>query len=569
MDAVTDERRGWRRWAVAVSAPVLCASLATGLVAADRREVAPPPSLLLDGVVLESRDGVGVVSAVAPGAALAYAPRSRVADDDAAGARLAREQSRWLRAGRVPGSGSWEDMVSGALLDIHTLTGATFSSGTVSADGAVVAGWIPSWRLVWPRDASFAAVALARTGHVDDAVAVLAFLQDQQRADGSFAARYLPVGGAVADGRDDQLDAAGYVLWAAHLVVDEDTTGDAQSRLGPLIARATALLMGVTDGPDPLPAPSSDSWEVPEDRLTLGTAAATLMGLEAAAALAGDGDPAAIAMRRDALRSRIVAEFGVVGYQRYANPAGSLTAAGRQGTDANVALLLPPFQPEALPGAEQAWLRSFGPLREPAGGLSPGEGWRNDGVSWTPQTTLYAWVAAENGMAGIATDLLDWTAEHRTSSGAIPEKVAAGGEPRSVAPLTWSSANVVLAASALEVRPQHDGDRVGGAPQLHERVDAQFRADRLRGRQEVRVLVEHGGHGRLGGGVVAGGDSRETGCREGVGGARRDARNPRPVQHHHGRVEVDGCGGWLRRRGGGLGGLGARGGLRGGGGRVR
>lgn len=84
------------------------------------------------------------------------------------------------------------------------------------------------------------------------------------------------------------------------------------------------------------------------------------------------------------------------------------------------------------------------------------------GVSWTPQTTLYAWVAAENGSGDLAAELLDWTAAHRTASGAIPEKVTAEGEPRSVAPLTWSAANVVLAADALdrlllEVAPQdHD-----------------------------------------------------------------------------------------------------------------
>ncbi len=40
--------------------------------------------------------------------------------------------------------------------------------------------------------------------------------------------------------------------------------------------------------------------------------------------------------------------------------------------------------------------------------------------------------------------------DHRTASGAIPEKVLAGGAPAAVAPLTWSSANVVLAVAALE-----------------------------------------------------------------------------------------------------------------------
>jgi len=419
-----------------------CALLATGLVTAARRPVAPPPSLLLDGVVLESRGGRTVVAAVPPGGAQEYLPGSRVAPDTGL-TRVAAAQAAWLREGSIPG-GRWEEMTTGALLDLHTLTGATFSSGPQAAAGAVVAGWIPTWRLVWPRDAAFVAVALARTGHREDAVAVLEFLQDQQRADGTFAARHLPWGGPVDDGRADQLDAVGYVLWAVRL-----TGGD--PRLDLLVERATARLLAVTSGPDPLPPPSSDSWEVREDRLTLGTAAATLMGLDAAAVLADPAEEPLLALRRDALRARIVAEFGPT-YPRYADPSGSVRSSVRQGADANVALLLPPFVPEPLPGAEQAWARTLRTLRQPAGGLSPGEGWRNDGVSWTPQTTLFAWVAAENGHEDVAAALLDWTAAHRTSSGAIPEKVTASGEPRSVAPLTWSAANVLLAADALDRR---------------------------------------------------------------------------------------------------------------------
>jgi hypothetical protein len=434
------------RRAAAAAAAVL-ALVATGsLMAADARPVAPPPSLLLDGVVVLVRDGTPVVAAVPPGSGLAYAGSSRVpaADTRLAARGVAATQSAWLESGTVPGRGGpWEDMATGALLDIHTLTGATFTSGQVSRPGATVAGWIPLWRLVWPRDASYVAVALARTGHADDAVAVLAFLQSQQRPDGSFAARTLPTGGAVGDGRRDQLDAAGYVLWATRHVLAE--APHARGELAPLVDRTTAHLMAATA--DGLPAPSSDSWEVAEDRLTLGTAAATLMGLDSAASLTGDPT---VGARHEHLLRQVVGTFGPVGYQRYADPAGSLISVGRQGADANVALLLPPFQSEPVPGALDAWERSVRLLREPAGGLAPGEGWRNDGVSWTPQTTLYAWVAAENGVDDLAAELLDWTDTHRTASGAIPEKVTAEGQPRSVAPLTWSAANVVLAVDSLE-----------------------------------------------------------------------------------------------------------------------
>src|SRR3712207_8928684 len=59
---------------------------------------------------------------------------------------------------------------------------------------------------------SFAAVAFARTGHLDDADATLAFLGRVQPASGVFQARYLPDGSGVPDGRGTQLDGVGWAL---------------------------------------------------------------------------------------------------------------------------------------------------------------------------------------------------------------------------------------------------------------------------------------------------------------------------------------------------------------------
>ncbi len=116
---------------------------------------------------------------VTAGTTAAYLPGSRVLDPgpDAGAAtagaeRLAAASRAWLAAGTVPGAGGpYEDMAQGALLDLRTL---------LLDDGAAVAAWSPRWRYVWPRDASFVAVALARTGHAADALAVLGFLQRVQ-----------------------------------------------------------------------------------------------------------------------------------------------------------------------------------------------------------------------------------------------------------------------------------------------------------------------------------------------------------------------------------------------------
>lgn len=418
--------------------------------------------LYLDGVHVQPD---GRVADVRAHEAAEYLPGSRVLAvhaGDAEAEALAQAQRDWLAAGTVPGAGTpYEELVTNALLDIHTLTGATFDddgAGTDAAPGAVVAGWTDRWRYVWPRDASFVAAALARTGHVEDAVAVLRFVGEVQSSQGGFQARYLPDGSGVPDGRGIQLDGNGWVLWSAATVLDEiEDDGERRAtfgRLRPLIDTTTDHVLELTAEAPHLPPPSADYWEVREKDLTLGTAAPMLAGLERAAAVYADQglhDRAGqVGRRAGQLRSAVATTFGPGGYERYAGNAPLTSLLGSDGRDAATAMLLPPFTAEALPGAEQAWLLSVEEMARPAGGVAPGAGWKRDGISWTPETTLYALTAAENGHPHRATAWLDWVAEHRTASGAIPEKVLANGAPAAVAPLTWSSANVVLAVAALE-----------------------------------------------------------------------------------------------------------------------
>lgn len=376
----------------------------------------------------------GTVPELHPGTRVEQDPAS-TADDD-----LAAEQRAWLAAGTVPGAdGPYADMVADALLDLRTLT----------RDGAAVAAWTPYWRYVWPRDASFVAVALARTGHVDDAREVLGLLARVQGPDGSFQARYLPDGsGAVPDDREPQTDGTGWALWAAGQVVAAAPEADrptVAAELEPLVRRGTARAVALVAG-DGLPPASPDYWEVAEDELTLGTVAPLLAGLEAADdVLALLGDPTAAAAARDAAtrtRAAVEREFGDdTAYGRYAD--GGVA-------DAASAFVLPPFQPEALSGGLDAWRASATAMARPAGGLAPGAGWRQDGISWTPQTALYALTAATNGDAAQARVWLDWLDAHRTAMGALPEKVLADGSPAAVAPLAWTAACVVLAVATLD-----------------------------------------------------------------------------------------------------------------------
>jgi glucoamylase len=368
----------------------------------------------------------------------------RTAPGLAAARVLADEQRAWLEAGTVPGAGGpYEDVARTALLDLRTL---------VLPGGAAVAGWSPYWRYVWPRDAAFAAVALARTGHVDDALAVLGFLARVQEDDGGFEARYLPDGSGPPDERVRQTDGQGWAMWAAGEVLHELPATDAGTRLlrravalelAPMTARAVDGTLRLL-GSDGLPPASPDYWERREHRLTLGTAAPLVAGLERAAqvlAVAGDDEHATVA--RDAAaraRAATLEAFGPGGFTRYASGGSH---------DAATAFLLAPFWSTPAPGAHAAWLASAVEMRRPLG-LAPAGEWRQDGITWTPQTSLYAWVAAENGDDEAARAWLDAIAQHRTAVGAIPEKVLADGSPAALAPLSWSAANVLLALDALD-----------------------------------------------------------------------------------------------------------------------
>ena len=95
--------------------------------------------------------------------------------------------------------------------------------------------------------------------------------------------------------------------------------------------------------------------------------------------------------------------------------------------------------------------RAQSSMARPAGGLAPGAGWKRDGISWTPETALFAAAWAASGHPEKAEALLRWLGEHRTAAGSFPEKVLHDGRPAAVAPLAWTAALVVIARHELAV----------------------------------------------------------------------------------------------------------------------
>ncbi len=346
---------------------------------------------------------------------------------------LMRDTRDWLGASPAwSGSGFRSDLRESALLDLQVM-----SQGLP----APVAGWSDRWRYVWPRDASAAVVALAAAGQPDLAVQTMLYLQRIQRGDGWFEARYVPGTDRSPDHRARQLDGTGWVIWAADRICRMVPGGrDYARRLRPMLVRSTGRILQSIATRTGLPAPCPDYWEVSERTTTLGTCAVLAAGLEAATrvlTMAGEPDLARSAARGlDRLDATIRRYFGVYGYPRHP---------GRDDPDAAIAFLLPPFRSVPTVGALDALHDSAAAMARPAGGLAPGASWKRDGVSWTPETALYAVASAASGDRAGALRWLQWLADHRTSAGSFPEKVLADGRPASVAPLTWTAALVLLA----------------------------------------------------------------------------------------------------------------------------
>lgn len=412
-------RRGLTWCAAILGSLALIAGLITGLIAAVAAATpAGHPTLVTSTSWRASQDTAGVF-----------------ADGPTADAA-------WLSIGSIPGRGTrFEDMVRMALLDLHQL---------YQPNGAVAAGAGDRWNYAWPRDTAFVAVALARTGHHAEALQALAFVQSVQLEDGGFEARYLLDGSGPPDDRDRQSDGAGWSLWALREVsraLGDQTPPPASLRL--LLDKATGFALSVTDDGRRLPRPSPDYWEVGVRRTSLGTAAPLLAGLRASESMyAALGEPALARRSADAaagLGSRVTERFAD-GYERF----GDQRLVGGGGLDAAVTFLMPPFAQSPSAQVVDAWTRYQSDALRPAGGLAPGAGWKQDGISWTPETALVAYTAAMSGRHEMAEHWMDWLNAHRTAWGSVPEKVLATGAPAGPAPLAWTAALVVLTAAELE-----------------------------------------------------------------------------------------------------------------------
>ena len=302
-------------------------------------------------------------------------------------------------------------------------------------------------------------VALAERGFDDWSLGLLEHLARIQRPDGTFEARYRPGTTSAPDARSPQFDGIGWFLWAAAtlarlgVLTSDASPATSLPTLRTALTRAARAALDATTTESGLPKPSADYWEVPERRLTLATAAMTLSALGSAAQLsalgllegeAGVGKETLERRARETERA-LLETFGPGAFQRYARGGGF---------DAGLLMLLPPYQTQEFaernPTIAGHIDEAFEAMQRPAGGVAPGARWKRDGISWTPQTAMFAQAYARLGERERALELLEWLAAHRTSAGAISEKVLADGSPAAVAPLSWPAALALSTLEALE-----------------------------------------------------------------------------------------------------------------------
>ncbi|YAL82933.1 hypothetical protein ACMYYO_13590 [Dermacoccaceae bacterium W4C1] len=355
------------------------------------------------------------------------------------GAAARRAVDAWIASGTVPGAGTrWEAMARAALSDIDR------SAVQNLADQLPPAGEADRWRMFWPRDGAFLAVALARSGHAQSArellvrMAALPF-DDDHGLDARFLLNGKPVD---LDPRAPQADNCGWVLWSIKQV---GAATPLPASVAGLRSRCLGQLVRLTGAGSHVPGASADYWEVTTWGSSLGVSAPVLLGLRSAADDSTGAD-ARLASASATRFARVVQQAFGPGYQRFGDSGG---------LDASVCMLV---MPDADPlDAARVQNRCHAYQSEAvrtAGGLAPGVDWKDDGISWTPQTALVAYIAASSGDRARAARWLDWLNDHRSSWGSLPEKVLADGSPAGPAPLLWTSSLVLMALASLAADDQ-------------------------------------------------------------------------------------------------------------------
>ncbi len=322
----------------------------------------------------------------------------------------------------------------------------------------------------WMRDGAFVCDAMERAGFPEITRRFLLFAHDAIRDDGYFLHKYNPDGSPaplwqpwIRDGRPQlpiQEDETALVLWlvARHYRRTRDL--DLLRAIYPrLVIAAADFLARFRDPETGLPLPSFDLWEERQGVFTF-TCAAVWAGLTAAAELANllneQDRRARWSHAADEVRSAMKKHLWLDNESRFArglvlSESGALELDPTVDSSAFATFYLGVFPAEsALVEGTMRAIRERLAVRTEVGGIARYENdvyhriYENGGNPWILCTLWLAEHELTKGNDEAALDLVRWARARGTASMILPEQLDPhNGQHLSVAPLTWSHAQIV------------------------------------------------------------------------------------------------------------------------------
>jgi len=330
----------------------------------------------------------------------------------------------------------------------------------------------------WGRDAAYITVAMDMAGYHDLAGNFYRWAVGAQEPEGWWMHRHYTSGHWGPSWGLIQVDETGSILYGMALHARLHGGPTFVESVWESVARAADWLVGNMDVQTGLPRHAVDLWEERTAQLTY-SSGAVYAGLMAAAEMAGSlgrkdeaaGWRNAAAALREAILRECVRDGRFLRGRYLQVPEATYTAALAAGGTCRVRKgpkghPIYELSEDQVPDTSLLGMGTpFGVMAcddpimtatashlvdalwtEPAGGMKryTGDHYRT-GNPWVLCTLWLGLYEAERGNAGLARQLLDWTAARTSTTGLLAEQVdPVTGEPVWVVPLTWSHAMYVL-----------------------------------------------------------------------------------------------------------------------------
>ena len=327
---------------------------------------------------------------------------------------------------------------------------ATGPNGSIiaSPDTASLVVGGDTYNYCWWRDGGYISKAMDEAGLYDQSQHFLEFALACQSPDGSFLHRHFPDGAIGSTWHPPpflQVDQTATVVAAVWHHFKQGSDPDVLLQLWPLVKGAANFLTAFRDPSTGLPAPSFDLWEERKGIHTYSTAT-VIHALERAARIAGElgKDPTRWQKASEEMRAAAMERLWDASRGRFLRSLEPLD--DRLDSSTLLALklgLLDWEDPRTRATVEAIEGRLWSPK---LGGLARYEGDQYYGPEnpWIVCTLWLAEAKLHLGDRERCRELIEWAAEHATTTRLLPEQVdRTTGEPRSATPLTWSHSTFV------------------------------------------------------------------------------------------------------------------------------